>query len=99
MLAGVEEIDDLDGARKMQIGKVPNPRGAIAHDHFLEGSIPTAIVSFRIEALAELLCGLNGPGIGGRVRVTDGKTLLVIGRLGENASQFHFSGTSRLTFH
>src|SRR5437763_4215692 len=97
MLPGMEEINDLDGAGKMQIGEVPNPLRPIAHDDFLDGSVPTAILGFGIEPLAELLCGLDGSGVGRGVRVTNGEALLVIGSLGEDASQFHFSGTSGQT--
>src|SRR2546423_12298043 len=98
MLAGMEEINDLDGAGKMQIGEVPNPLRPIAHDYFLDGPVPAAILGFGIEPLAELLCGLDGSGVGSGVRVTNGEALLVIGSLGEDASQFHFSGTSGHTF-
>ena len=80
----------------MQIGEVPDPFSSIADDHLLVGSAPAAMAGFRIQALAELLCGLDGTGIGGRVRVANGKTLLIIGGLGEDASQFDFPGTSGL---
>jgi hypothetical protein len=49
----------------MQIGEVPDPFGAIAEDHFLEGAVPAAMAGFGIQALAELLGGLDGTGVGG----------------------------------
>src|SRR5713226_2330730 len=94
MLAGVELVVDLEDVVKMQIGEVPDPLGPVAHDYFLSGSVPTAILGFGIEALAEGLGGFDGSGVGGRMRVADGKAFLIIGGLGEDASQFDFSGTS-----
>jgi len=65
MLAGVKQINDLDSTRKMHIGKIPNPWGSVGHDDFLDGSTPTAILGFGIEAFAEFLRRLDGSGVGG----------------------------------
>src|SRR6266436_3815968 len=80
----------------MQIGEVPDLFGPIADDHFLVGAAPAAMAGFRIQALAELLCRLDGTGVGGRERVTNGKAFLVIAGLGKDTSQFDFPGTSGL---
>ena len=39
MLAGVEEIDDLDRAGEVLFGNVPDPFGAVADDDFLLGTL------------------------------------------------------------
>src|SRR5713226_10461533 len=80
----------------MQIGEVPDPFSPIADDHFHVGAAPAAMTGFRIQALAELLCGLDGTGVGGRERVANSKAFLVIAGLGKDASQFDFPGTRGL---
>jgi hypothetical protein len=65
VLAGMEEIDDLNGSRKVVFGDVPDPFCAIADDDFLFGAGPAALPCFNVETPAELLGVLNGAGIGG----------------------------------
>src|SRR5258706_515158 len=55
MLAGVEQIDDLNGAGKVFLGEVPDPFRAIADHYLLCGAAPAALPSFDIKPLAKLL--------------------------------------------
>ena len=54
VLAGMIEIDDLNRARKLLAGDVPDPPRAVAHDDLGEGAAPASVPSFQIQALAEL---------------------------------------------
>ena len=87
VLASMIQVDDLNRARKMQIGKIPDPFGAIADDDFLVGAVPTAIPGFQVGALAKLFGSLDGAGVGGRSRIADGLALFVPRGLGEGASE------------
>ncbi len=64
MLAGVIEIDDLQGAGKVLIGQVPDPFGAVADDDLLlpRGS-SRGFPGFQIDAFAKVFGGLNGSGM------------------------------------
>src|SRR5258708_14257104 len=99
MLAGVKQIDNLDGVGKMQTGEVPDPLGSIAHDHLLDSAVQSAMVGLGIETLTELGGGLDGSRVGSRVRVTEGVAFPIPGGLRENASQFDFPCVGRLSFH
>ena len=48
MLAGVIQIDDLNGARKMLLRQVPDPLGAIADDDLVLRVAPTALPGFDV---------------------------------------------------
>ena len=77
MLASMEEIDNLNGAGKMQIGEIPNPFGSIADDDFLFGAAPATITGFPIDAFAKFFGGLDGARVGGRIRIADGISFFV----------------------
>jgi hypothetical protein len=55
MLAGMVEIDDLDGAREVLVGQIPDPNGAVGNDCFLVGPAPAAPPGFGVEPEAKLL--------------------------------------------
>ena len=71
VLARVIEIDDLNRAGKMLVGQIPDPFGSVAHDDFLFRAAPAAVPGFQIDALAKLLGGLDGAGVGGRIRIAN----------------------------
>src|ERR1039457_3686116 len=43
VLAGMIQIDNLHRARKVLLGKIPDPFGSIAHDHLLFRAAPAAL--------------------------------------------------------
>src|SRR5438128_10090111 len=88
MLAGVVEIDNLRGARKVQADKIPNPFGAVANHDLLECTTPATSPSFGIDSPAKLFRTLDGSGIRGGIGIADGIAFLIPLRLGEDASQF-----------
>jgi hypothetical protein len=75
MLAGVVEIDNLNGARKVQGHQIPNPFGAVTEHDLLECATPATSVGFRIEPPAKLFRTLDGSGIGGGIGIADGESL------------------------
>jgi hypothetical protein len=83
----VEQIDALNGARKVFPGKVPDPFVA-AQDHLLPGAAPAAFPSLDVEPLAELLGVFDGAGIGGRVWVANRIACFVPLGLSEHAAEF-----------
>src|SRR5882672_1892014 len=87
MLAGVVEIDNLNRARKIQVDKIPNPFGTIAHHDLLECTTPTTSPSFRIDSPAKLFRTLNSSDVGGGIGIADCITFLIPLRLNEDASQ------------
>ncbi len=92
MLAGVEEVDDLNGSGEMIVGEVPDPLCAIADDDFLFSAGPAAFPGFDIEPFAKLLGVLNGPSVGGRRWVANGEPLLIPAGLGEHTAEFDLPG-------
>src|SRR2546429_4269458 len=98
MLAGVVEIDNLNGVGKMQGYKIPNPFGAVTDHDLLECAAPAASPSFRIDSTTKLFRTLDGSGVGGGIGITNRIALLVPLRLGEDASQFDFPSMGRLAF-
>src|ERR1022692_3365530 len=60
VLASMVQIDDLGRTREMQVGVIPDPFGAVAHDDFLCRTVPAAIVCFPVEAFAKR-CPRSGP--------------------------------------
>ena len=99
VLAGMIQIDDLKGAGKMEIGKVPDPCGAVAHHHLLFGATPAAIPGFEVNALAKLAGRLHRAGIGGGVRIAEGIAFLIPSRLGKHAAQFDLARVGGLSIH
>src|ERR1700674_5983500 len=63
MLAGVVEIDNLNGVGKMQGHKIPNPFGAVADHDLLECAAPAASPGFPIDSTTKLFRTLDGSGI------------------------------------
>jgi hypothetical protein len=72
----VKQVDDLNGARKMPVGLIPDPFGAIGYDDFLFRTVPPTIPGFPIKPLSKLAGCLDGAGVGGRIRIADGIALL-----------------------
>src|SRR5438093_4728403 len=96
MLAGVVEIDNLRGARKVQADKIPNPFGAVANHDLLECTTPATSPSFGIDSPAKLFRTLDGSCILGGIVIADWIAFLIPLRLGEDASQFYFPSMGRL---
>src|SRR5882724_13578771 len=97
MLASVVEIDNLQGLRKVQGHKIPNPFGAVADHDFLECAAPAASPGFPIDSTTKLFRTLDGSGVGGGIGIADWIAFLIPRRLGEHASQFGFASMGRLT--
>jgi len=87
MLPGVIEIDNLNSAGEVLIGEVPDPDGTVANDDFDGGPLRASAESFGVDAVAELLGGLDGACIGGRIRITDGPAIFVDPGLGEYGTE------------
>jgi hypothetical protein len=91
MLASVIEVDDLDRARKVLAGEIPDPDRAVANHHLLLRSAPTAPPSFGIEPQAERFGCLDSRNIGSGAFVAHGPALLVGCGLGENTTELDFA--------
>src|ERR1700742_2609732 len=96
MFARMVEIDDLNRAGKMPVGKIPDPVRAIAHDNPDRGPVPTPMVGFRIDTEPEVLGGLDSADISGGILIAHRPALIIDAGLGKHAAQFAFSGTRRL---
>ena len=81
MLAGMQQINDLNRAGEVLLGDVPDPLGTIADDDLFLGATPAAFPGLQIEALAELLSVFDGTSVSCGVGVANGKTLLIRKRL------------------
>src|ERR1022692_4804883 len=92
VLASMVQIDDLGRTREMQVGVIPDPFGAVAHDDFLCRTVPAAIVYFPVEAFAKRLGVLNGSRVSSGIGIADRVSLLVPGGLGEDAAELDFPG-------
>ena len=66
VLASVIEIDNLNRAGEVLLGKIPDPCGAIPHYDFLLRAAPAAFPGLHIDALAKLFGGFDGAGVGGQ---------------------------------
>jgi hypothetical protein len=86
MLAGVVEIDDVNGAWKVQFSNIPDPLGAVADDHLQQRAAPPASGSFGIDSPAKFFCCFDRSRVGGGIRVADGIALLIPRGLGEYAA-------------
>src|ERR1700738_2876289 len=91
------KIHDLNRAREMLTGDVPDPLSAVAQDDLGEGAAPASVPSFQIQTLAELGGGFNGSSVGGGVRIADRVAFLIVRRLRENTPELGFAGVSGLT--
>src|SRR5271154_3357278 len=98
MLTSVVKVDDLDGARKVLVGEIPDPHRAVADHYFLVGSAPAAPPSFGVQPEAELFGGLDGGHIGSGPLVTHWAAVLVGEGLREHATEFDFARVRRLAF-
>src|SRR5580658_6894408 len=98
VLARVKQIDDLNCAGEVLIGKVPNPFGSIADHDRLFGAAQTASPDLRIEALAKLFGCFNRADISGRIGIADSKALFIPSRLREHASQLGLPRVGWLRF-
>src|SRR5256885_9921625 len=92
------QIDDLDGAGEVGLGKIPDPFRPIAHYDLFCSATPSAIPGLQVDAFAELFGGLDGAGIGGGVGIPDRVAFFVPTSLREYASQLDFPGVGWLTF-
>ena len=97
MLPGMIEIDDLDSAGEVLIGEVPDPDGTVGNDDFGGSPLPASAESFRVDAVTELLGGLNGACIGGRIRIADGPAVFVNRGLGEYGPELALAGAGPLS--
>ncbi len=88
MRARVHHLDDLHGARKMQMRQIPDPLGSVTHDDLLFGAAPATVPGFQIDALSELFGGLDGSGVGSRIRIANRIAFLVPGGLGNTQPSF-----------
>ncbi len=71
VLPRVMQIDDLHRARRVLLGKIPDPFGTIAQDHLLSRAAPTALPGFHVDPLAKLFGHLDGAVVGGGNRIAD----------------------------
>src|ERR1017187_2093835 len=81
----MKEIYDLNRAREVLSGNVPDPFGSIAHHDLLFRTAPTALPSSQIDALPKLFRRFNRADVGGRIEVADGVAFLVPSRLFQRA--------------
>src|ERR1700694_844368 len=98
MLARVIEIDNLNRAWKVLLGKIPDPFGPIAHDNLLLRATPTALPGFQIDSLAKLIGGFNSAPVAGGIGIAYREALFVPRRLGEHTSQLGFPCMGWLAF-
>jgi hypothetical protein len=90
------QIDDLNRTRKMLVGEIPDPFGAVANGYLFLRAAPAPVPGFQIDSFAKLFGCFHGAGIGGRIGIADGITFCVPLRLREDASQLDFSRMRRL---
>ena len=65
VLAGMEQIDDLNRAGKVPVRIVPDPFGTVADHNLLYGAAPAAVPGFQIDPVTELAGGFDRACIGG----------------------------------
>ena len=94
VLAGVEEIDDLEGTGKVLLGEVPDPFGTVADDDLLLGAAPATVPGLEVKPLAELLGVLDGTGIGGGVGIANREAFVIPLGLREYAAKLGFARMS-----
>ena len=71
-------IDDLNRAREVLIGNIPDPFRSIAYGDLLFGVVPTALASFQIEAQTKLLGRFNRSNVGSRTGTAEDKHFGVV---------------------
>src|SRR5271165_2887455 len=99
MLTSVVEVNDLDGAREVLLGKIPDPHCAVANHYFFLGSTPTTPPSFVVQPQTKLLSGLDSSHVGSGLLLTHRAAVPVSGGLREHATQFDLAGVRRLALH
>src|SRR5580692_4815217 len=99
MLPGMIQIHDLNGAGEVLVGQIPDPHGAISHDHLESGPLPTSAPSLRIEAEGELFGGFDGSHIGSGIGSADRPAFRVHGGLREHAAEFTLAGAGALSLN
>jgi len=65
---------DLNRARKMLLGEIPDPFSTVANDYLLFRTAPAAVPGFQINSFAKLFGCFYSAGIGGRIGIADGIT-------------------------
>src|SRR6266542_6050827 len=91
MLAGVVQIDDLSGSKKMFVRNIPYPERAVSEHGNVLCPVHASPLRLLIEPPAEGLRCLNRSGITGGRFIPDRAPFFVHSRLGENAPQFDLS--------
>jgi hypothetical protein len=89
------EIHDLDRARELSVGDVPDPYGPVGDDDFLAGSGPAASPGFAVNAAAELFGRLDSPRAGSGTLVAHWPALPISCGLREHAAQLDFPRVRR----
>ena len=98
VLTGVKQINDLNSARKVFAGDIPDPVGPVADDNLFLCAAPTTVPSVQVYAPTEFGGSFDGSGVGRRIGIADGITFLVPFGLCENATQFYFARMRGLAF-
>src|SRR2546428_3355648 len=97
MLTSVVKVDNLNRARKMLSGQIPDPLRPVAHHHLLLRAAPTPLPGFPVKALAKVFGGFDSARIGGGIRIPERVDLLIPRRLREHAPQLDFPRMGGLT--
>jgi hypothetical protein len=77
VLAGMVDINDLNHARKLAIGDVPDPYSSIAEDDPEPCMVTAFLQGFGAQSSAETFGRINVPGISGGSLVAQGMALLI----------------------
>ena len=91
MLARMVEVNDLDSTMKVFGGNIPDPGCTVSKDNDAFGPLQAAPDSFSVDARAKLFGGFDRSHIGRRMSIPQWSSLIIRGRLSENASQFRFA--------
>ena len=92
VLARVIEIYDLNGAGELFLADVPDPVGAVAHDHLDLRPPPAALMGFGVDPAGEGGGGFDGPRVGSGLFLAHGPPLVIGSGLGEDATEFGLAG-------
>ena len=99
VFTGVVEVHDENSSGKLLEGKIPDPEGAIAENHFDFGAGPASLKSLPVDAAAKFLGGLDGAGVGGGIEVANRVAFLIHAGGCEDTAQFYFARAGRLAFY
>src|SRR5204863_3372136 len=92
VLASVIEIHNLDGAEELLLADVPDPVGAVAHNHFDVRPTPAALMRFGVDAAGKFGGRFDGPRVGSGLCIAHGLPLVIGSGLREDATEFSFAG-------